>query len=192
MEKPRNFIRTYTGIYLDPYAITPEQVDIRDIAHSLSLMTRANGHICHFYSVAQHAVNCAVEADCRGLSKRVQLACLLHDAAESYISDVTRPVKHRLHGYELVEDHVLGVIFRKYGLEDIGEDSLRAVKEIDDSMLYYEFEALAGVKLKDEPPVISMAHDFSFKPMADVENGFLDLFKTLGGQDCAPKTRTSK
>lgn len=179
MEKPKNFIRTYTGIYLDPYVIEPGQVELVDIAHSLSLMTRANGHIRHFFSVAQHAVNCAIEAGNRGLSRRIQLACLLHDAAESYISDVTRPVKHRLEGYEQIEDYVLGIIFDKYGLGDMGGDELRAVKEIDDSMLYYEFEALAGVRIKDNAPVITMSHDFSYKPMADVERDFLSMFDAL-------------
>lgn len=182
MEKPRNFIRTYTGIYLDPYVITPEQVEILDIAHSLSLMTRANGHIRHFFSVAQHAVNCALEAGNRGLSRRIQLACLLHDAAESYISDVTRPVKHRLEGYEQIEDFVLGVIFGRFGLGQMSGDELRAVKEIDDAMLYYEFEALAGVQIRDVAPVITMSHDFSYKPMADVERDFLSMFDVLSKQ----------
>ncbi len=179
MDKPKNFIRTYTGIYMDPYTIEPAQVEILDIAHSLSLMTRANGHIRHFFSVAQHAVNCALEAGNRGLSRRIRLACLLHDAAESYISDVTRPVKHRLTGYEQIEDFVLGVILDKFGLGDMNGDELRAVKEIDDAMLYYEFEALAGVHIRDVAPAITMAHDFSYKPMSDVERNFLSLFNAL-------------
>lgn len=179
MEKPKNFIRTYTGIYFDPYVIKPEEVQILDIAHSLSLMTRANGHIRHFFSVAQHAVNCALEAGNRGLSHRIQLACLMHDAAESYISDVTRPIKHRLEGYELIEEKVLGVIFDKIGLGELSGDELRAVKEIDDAMLYYEFEALTGVRISDVAPVITMAHDFAYKPMADVERDFLSMFDAL-------------
>ncbi len=179
MDKPRNQIRTYTGIYLDPYSIKPEEIDIRDIAHSLSLMTRANGHIRYFFSVAQHAINCALEAGNRGLSRRIRLACLLHDAAESYISDVTRPVKHRLEGYAQIEEHVLGVIYAKFGLGDMNGDELRAVKEIDDSMLYYEFQALAGVKLRDVAPHITMSHDFSYKPMADAEHDFISLFDAL-------------
>jgi 5'-deoxynucleotidase YfbR-like HD superfamily hydrolase len=179
MDKPKTFIRTYTGIYLDPYVIEPDEVDILDIAHSLSLMTRANGHIRHFFSVAQHAVNCALEAGNRGLSRRLRLACLLHDAAESYISDVTRPVKCRLTGYEQIEEYVLGVVFDKFGLGDLSGDELRAIKDIDDAMLYYEFEALAGVQIRDIAPVITMAHDFAYKPMADVERDFLSLFEAL-------------
>jgi len=133
--------------------------------------------------VAQHAVNCALEAGSRGLSRRIRLACLLHDAAESYISDVTRPVKHRLEGYEQIEDKVLGVIYGKYGLGDLNEDALRAVKEIDDAMLYYEFEALAGVKIREHAPYIAISHDFSYKPMVDVERDFLNLFESLCGEE---------
>jgi len=179
MDRPRNQIRTYTGIFLDPYVIKPEEIDIRDIAHSLSLMTRANGHIRYFFSVAQHAVNCALEAGSRGFSRRIRLACLLHDAAESYISDVTRPVKHRLEGYGLIEDHVLGVIYEKFGLGDLNGSELSAVSEIDDAMLYYEFEELAGIKIRAEAPPVTMSHDFSYKPMADVERDFLSLFDAL-------------
>jgi 5'-deoxynucleotidase YfbR-like HD superfamily hydrolase len=39
------------------------------------------------------------EAAARGYSERVQLACLLHDASEAYLSDVTRPVKQELPKY---------------------------------------------------------------------------------------------
>ena len=44
--------------------LNPEQGDIliEDIAHALSLMTRANGHFSEFFSVAQHSIHCAKEA----------------------------------------------------------------------------------------------------------------------------------
>ena len=87
-----NEILTWGGVSVDPFDAVPEQIDIRDIAHSLSLLCRANGHIDHFYSVAQHCLNCEREAEARGLSLRARLYCLLHDASECYISDLIRPV----------------------------------------------------------------------------------------------------
>ena len=89
-------ILTFTGKMFDPIHPDPALIDIRDIAHALSCLARANGHFPTFYSVGQHCLNCAREAIARGYSRRVQLACLLHDASEAYLSDVTRPVKAEL------------------------------------------------------------------------------------------------
>lgn len=89
-------ISTFTNNRIDPTDPSPEDIHIEDIAHALSMMTRANGHFKTFYSVAQHSINCANEAAARGCSKRIQLACLLHDASEAYLSDITRPVKKQL------------------------------------------------------------------------------------------------
>ena len=44
--------------------------------------------------MAEHCVNCYKEAKIRGYLKQIYLGCLLHDASESYISDLTRPVKY--------------------------------------------------------------------------------------------------
>lgn len=74
-----DYILTYTKTRF--YPLNPVAVDIRieDIAHSLSLMPSANSHFKHFYSVAQHAINCYKEAKSRGWSERVQLGCLMHE-----------------------------------------------------------------------------------------------------------------
>lgn len=179
MEHPRNNIRTYTGIYMDPFNMKPEEVKAEDIAHSLSMTVRANGHLAHFFSVAQHCINCAKEAKSRGLSVRVQLACLLHDASESYIADVPRPVKHRLTGYAEIEERVSYAVFSAFGLGGLTEDEIKDLNSIDDALLFYEFEALTGTLISDERPYISMRHDFSEKPFKDVEEEFLNIFYDL-------------
>ena len=97
-------ITTYMGHRFDPVNPQMETLDIRDIAHALSLTCRGNGHVKQFYSVGQHCIMCAKEAAARGHSKRVILACLLHDASEAYLSDVTRPVKEELPQYKLIEE----------------------------------------------------------------------------------------
>ena len=78
-----DYITTYSGIHMSPLAPGEEEIHIRDIAHSLSLMVRANGHFPDFYSVGQHCIHCCEEAHARGYTERVQLACLLHDASEA-------------------------------------------------------------------------------------------------------------
>ncbi len=96
-------ITTYSGIHFTPASPRPEDISIYDIAHALSLLCRANGHFHEFFSVAAHAINCAEEAKARGYSPRVCLACLLHDASEAYLSDITRPVKAILPIYLEIE-----------------------------------------------------------------------------------------
>ena len=85
-------ITTYTGLHFDPVEPDENLIKIKDIAHALSMICRANGHTKIFYSVAQHSIACAKEASQQGLSKELVLGCLLHDASEAYLSDVTRPI----------------------------------------------------------------------------------------------------
>ena len=99
-----NTMTTYSGRKFDPMQMTPGDVYIEDIAHALSLLCRGGGQLTYFYSVGQHSLNCATEAKARGWSERQQLACLLHDASEGYISDIIRPVKIYLTNYLEIED----------------------------------------------------------------------------------------
>ena len=57
-----SYITTVSGIHFYPLDPNPNDIDIKDIAHSLSLICRANGHFKYFYSVAQHCIACAREA----------------------------------------------------------------------------------------------------------------------------------
>lgn len=81
-----SYITTYTRKRFDPVHPDPEGIIIEDIAHALSLLCRGNGHVTTFWSVGQHCICCAKEAAGRGLSNRIVLACLLHDASECYMS----------------------------------------------------------------------------------------------------------
>ena len=112
-------IMTYTKKMFDPLHPNAELIDIEDIAHALSMLCRANGHFKSFYSVAQHSINCMKEATARGYSDRIQLACLLHDASEAYLSDVTRPVKAELPRYKEIEAPLQETIWNKW-LNSIG------------------------------------------------------------------------
>ncbi|MCI7402752.1 phosphohydrolase [Pyramidobacter sp.] len=154
-----SYITTYGGIHFDPLAPRPEQILAEDIAHALSLICRGNGHVRRFYSVAQHSLACSYEAEARGLSARVRLACLLHDAAEAYLSDVTRPVKTLMPQLRAAEDRLLDVIWRKF-LDEAPDESERAlVFEIDDDMLSYEFHVLMPEDISDRWRKIRCAVD---------------------------------
>ena len=115
-------IKTYSGIMFDPLNPREELIRIGDIAHALSMLCRANGHFKSFYSVGQHCINCAKEAEGRGYSDRVVLACLLHDGAEAYVSDIIRPVKVLLENFDEIETRFQEAIYAHFGLGDLTEE----------------------------------------------------------------------
>lgn len=174
-----DYILTYSKIKFYPLEPKIEDIRIEDIAHALSLMTRANGHIKHFYSIAQHSINCYKEARRRNYSREVQLGCLLHDASESYISDITRPVKRNLAEYMPIEERLQEMIYEKYGIGGFSEDDQAKIKDIDDALLHYEFLDLMGVGIFDDDPYIAMEHDFGQADFAKVEKEFKRCFRML-------------
>lgn len=174
-----NAILTYTNTLFYPLEPEVDEVKIEDIAHALSQMCRANGHFKTFYSVAQHSINCANEAKVRGLSPRVQLACLLHDASEAYISDITRPVKCYLDEYRKIEHRLQQVIFTRFGVGDQSQDEKRHVDDIDNALLYFEFEKLHDRGLDEHPPRVYSQPDVTERSMTAVEKEFTNMFKRI-------------
>jgi hypothetical protein len=174
-----DYILTFSKIKFFPLEPVREDIKIEDIAHSLSLMTRANGHCKHFYSVAQHSILCFKEANSRGYSERVQLACLLHDASESYISDLTRPVKRNLPEYFTIEEKLQGIIFDRFGLGDLSEEERKQIEEVYDTLLHYEFEALMDFQIFETPPYKAMEHDFSQRDFKSVKREFIGIYNRL-------------
>ena len=172
-------ILTYTGKMFDPIAPDPGKIDIRDMAHALSLLCRANGHFPTFYSVAQHCIACAREAMTRGYSRRVQLGCLLHDGSEAYLSDVTRPVKKALPAYLEIEKPLQDVIWARYLDSALTQEEIRQVLQIDDELLYYEVLTHTGMALMDRAPALASAPSFAFVDFQTVEQEFLSLFREL-------------
>ena len=173
-----SYILTYKKKEFYPLTPKVEDIDIEDIAHALSLLCRANGHFKHFYSVAQHSLNCAREAIARGYSKRVVLGCLLHDGSEAYLADITRPVKKHLHKYLEIEDVLQGEIFEKW-LPSLSEDEKKLIFEIDDAILFYEFVELFGEKIFDYTPTLKSNPNFELVEFLTVEKDFLSLFYEL-------------
>lgn len=171
-------IHTYTNTEFWPLDPREEEVQIEDIAHALSLTCRANGHSSHFFSVAQHSINCAEEARLRGYSKKVQLACLLHDASEAYISDMIRPVKRYITSYLEVESVLQNTIYGKFGLENLTEEEFKQVFKIDDAMLKYEmFVLMDNDEFQGEE--VSKQYDLSFCMMDEIEKEFIQLIEQL-------------
>ncbi len=173
-----SYMLTYKRVKFYPLDPKPEDINIEDIAHALSLLCRANGHFKHFYSVGLHSLNCAYEAIARGYSKNVILGCLLHDGSEAYLADITRPVKKHLQKYLEIEDVLQSKIFEKW-TPDLSEDEKKLVFEIDDAILYYEFVTLYNERIFDTAPHLESDPRFEYIEFKSVENEFLALFKKL-------------
>lgn len=176
-----DYITTYSKIHFTPLAPKPEEISIRDIAHALSLMTRANGHFPKFYSVGQHCIHCCEEAAARGCTKREQLACLLHDASEAYLADITRPVKQHLLKYKEIEKLLQDRIFEKY-LGALSEEEQKLWKELDDTLLYYEFDHFMGEKLYACPGTLKSRPVFDTEPFEATERRYMEWFARLSGR----------
>ncbi len=174
-----SYITTYQGIRMDPLNARDEDIRIEDIAHALSLLCRANGHFPHFYSVAQHCLNCMEEAKARGYSQRVQLGCLLHDASEAYLSDVIRPIKPHLTGYYAIEERLQNQIFGKWLPSPLTEEERKRIFEIDDAMLYHEFFTLTGHRVTESVPTIHSTPLLDFIEFQEIENRFFKEFEGL-------------
>lgn len=177
-------ILTYSRVMFDPVHPKPELIRIRDIAHALSMLCRANGHFTTFYSVGQHCINCTREAAARGYSLRVQLACLLHDASEAYLADITRPVKKELPRYLEIEEPLQKLIWERFLGAPLNEEEYRQVFEIDDTILYYEFVELMDTRLWPEAPELRSEPVFDFMGFVSCEEEYLKLFQRLTDDLC--------
>ncbi len=171
-----SYITTYTEKHFDPLNPDVSQVDIRDIAHALSLTCRGNGHVKTFFSVGQHCINCALEAEQRGFTPKVVLACLIHDASEAYMSDVPRPFKQHLPEYEKLEDTILELIYEKFLGESLNEEEKKLLKQIDNDLLYYDLKELLNELTEGEAPKLHITLNYQVQPFEQVESTYLDLF----------------
>lgn len=125
-------IHTISGKRFWPLDARAEDVDIYDIAYSLSQKCRYNGHCRGLYTVAQHCVLASQN------THHPQWA-LMHDAAEAYLPDVSRPLKPELKGFTEIEDRLLRVIAPVFGLE---MPFPKEVHRIDAQMLVTEWRDL--------------------------------------------------
>ena len=79
-----------SGILVDLATGPTNEIDIEDIATSLSNQCRFAGHTSTFYSIAEHSVYVALMAPV----KLFQIYYLLHDGHEYLYQDLTRPLKN--------------------------------------------------------------------------------------------------
>lgn len=173
-----------TGKGLNYHFLEPVQheIDIEDIALSLSNKCRFSGHT-RFFSVAEHSLTVAYR-----LPKRLRLAGLLHDAAEAYLGDIPSPIKAVLPDYRKLEKLNEQVIFKKFKLDDLTEEDWYLVKNADLEALYTEAHFLlpSGGKgwshFQQDEWEVQMEFAPKCLPPAIVYKMFMDAYQEFSGE----------
>jgi hypothetical protein len=136
-------IRTYSGLLVDPFQLSPDDIQIEDIAHSLSQLCRFTGHTRRFYSVAEHCllVESILAED--SYSPKIRLGGLLHEGGEPYLGDMAGPTKRRLsmREYDYAEHRAAEVVMQKF-VGDLTKMERALIKEADIEAYHIERDAL--------------------------------------------------
>lgn len=170
-----------SGKYVDPFDLKPEDIEIADIAHHLSIVNRYTGGSPFPVSVASHSVRvCYASVDVERMvsgeprvqlhAQRRRLAHLLHDAAEAYLNDLASPVKKKAGMEAYIDAHHRAekVIFAKFGL-DI--DWMPTTKELDDADFRFEVRSFY------EPHFLQ--NRVVEIPWRQARQSFLDIFDVI-------------
>ncbi|ELY58817.1 hypothetical protein C491_08353 [Natronococcus amylolyticus DSM 10524] len=143
-------IDTRTGGTITPLAPEPERIELADVAHALSNLSRFAGQAKCFYSVARHSVHVSREVEARDGGQAAQRWGLLHDASEAYLSDVPAPVKRSLPGYTAAERRLQTAVRDAVGLELTAEDE-RLVDVVDGAIGRYELAVHFPSERREKP-----------------------------------------
>lgn len=129
-----SWMQTYTGRQFYPLDPQADDIEPLDIAHSLSMQCRYNGHSHSFMSVAEHCVLMS-----RAVSPAHALWALLHDATETYVGDMIRPLKVHMPDFVAAEDAVMVAVAQRFGIDPVMPAEVR---EVDTRILLDERAAL--------------------------------------------------
>lgn len=166
------WINTFSGARIDPTNPRVEDIRIKDIAHHLSVINRFTGATREPYSVAEHCYRMSTLCP-----PELALECLMHDASEAYLNDISRPVKVKLPEYLRFEAQMTAAVRERFGLP--GDHTPDAVKEWDNRMLVWEARDL-GLTIEEEYDDIT-APAVILRPWhwRDVRSFFLRRFEDL-------------
>ena len=166
---------TVTGKHFDPMDAGDREFDIFDIAYALSLICLGNGRSKAFYSVAQHCIACAEEAFERGYTSIVMMGCLLNNASEAYLSDVTRPDKKLLPPHPQEKDALQNAVWRHFIGRDLTADEKEKIFEIDDLISSAEYRQLMPEEFNDDYRKSEKDIVCETLPIENVRDKFLQL-----------------
>lgn len=144
-------VHTYYRGIVDIEELRHSDIDIRDIALSLSRSLRYNGHTRFPYSVARHSLILSKQFE----DKTLALQALLHDASEAYIGDIVHPLKRRLcitrtshaETLESLERRIQFAILRRFGVTPFATNGKAfdpVVDEVHDRLYVTEVRDVVG------------------------------------------------
>lgn len=112
--------RLVSGKWVDLHDFKPEDVTAYDIAWALSHLNRYNGHSLAPWSVLSHTGLAFMLAfnDKQDINPVDKMGLLLHDAAETYVGEMIRPIKRTpdMDWYVELEGRLLTVVLKRFGV----------------------------------------------------------------------------
>lgn len=198
-DRGAGWVQSFTDRAVWPLDPRPQDFAIEDIAHALACQNRFAGHTRRPYSVGEHSVRVSLAVDVSGCRtedqrRKVRLAALLHDSPETYLNDLTRPVKHspELSGYRRIEQRLAGAM-ECWAFLPLGAFDWPAVKHADAVLLMTEKRDLLGpaprpwgnLQGKPATPLVETIVPWGWE---EAEARFLARYAdlTLAGAGCAP------
>ena len=133
-------MQTFLGKKVNPLDVHPDDIDIEDVAHGLSMTCRYGGHTKTFYSVSEHCVLVS-----RHVAPEFSREGLLHDVSEYLLGDMVRPLKYQpeMEQFRLAEKRIEETVIERFGLRPFSDKRVwGAVKNIDNRILLDEMAAL--------------------------------------------------
>ena len=114
---PNPWVTCWTGTRFHLYGDDPEEIQLEDIAHHLSMVSRFTGGLLRPYSVAEHSILVMKLVASNGGTAPEMLQALMHDSPEAYIADIASPFKPEFGGYTDHEDRIWRRIATKFNIE---------------------------------------------------------------------------
>ena len=107
------------------------------------------------------------------------LGCLLHDASEAYLCDVTRPVKKHIPQYLRAEEKLQDVIWKRFIGRELTDVEKKQIFEIDDDILSMEFHLLMPEDLNEDYRKLKSECACNYQDPREVKERFIQLARIL-------------
>ncbi len=196
----RAWQRMLSGRRLDLLNPSPFDIELEDIAHGLSRMSRWNGQTTgeHSFSVAAHSL-LVLEIFTSlnpNLTPKQAMMVLLHDAPEYVMGDLISPFKAAIGAsYKDLEQRLLNAIYLRFTLPAPAPKELeKLIKQADLAAAALEAHHLAGFEAEEViklwgklPPALAKnpkCHPLHYlKSNGEIKKIFIDKFHEL---ECPP------